>query len=81
MEEQIKKQLREEWMEKLFTKEGNSSKYWLPSGKDVADWWLSKIDSLLQSQKDELVEKIREATGVMRTSETDKIINLINQNN
>lgn len=77
MKDQTKEQLREEFIESF------PDLKWSTTGgtQDIADFFLSKIDTLLKSQRDDLVKKIREATGVMRTSETDKIINLIKQIN
>lgn len=38
-------------------------KFWkLSILEDMSDWWLSKIDELLKSQREELVEKINEKT-------------------
>lgn len=50
--------LREEWENKLYSKKGNESEYWLPTSKDIADFWLSKIETLLKEHDEMLVEKI-----------------------
>lgn len=56
MEQEQKEQIREEFRIKHFDFAGGE-----PVGTDeIAYFWLSKIDSLLTSQRDSLVEKIKE---------------------
>ena len=44
---------------------------YLPDLDEYADFFLSKIDSLLQSQEDELVEKIKELDFFKRFDDKD----------
>lgn len=85
MKDQTKIQLREEFAESF-----KDLKWSTTSGtQDIADFWLSKIDSLLQSQRDELVEKIEKEEVAMHGDPENlleyvckrDIISLIKQNN
>lgn len=68
MENQTNNRIREEFIEAMgITPNSNvpvddphGCRYLSIKGRWIADWWLSKIDELLKSQKESLVEKIKE---------------------
>ncbi len=48
-------ELREEWHKYLHPKDNS---FRLPSEKDVADWWIEKIESKIALSNKDLVERI-----------------------
>lgn len=52
----INNRIREEWKEWAFTNKQHLGR--MCDRKEIEDYWISKIDELLKSQRAELVEKI-----------------------
>ena len=89
MDNKQKEEIREEFIFKCFNSDGNDClNITGVEAQAVADWWLSKIDTLLISQRDSLVEKIEEIKGVYDIEirggtemiEKQEVITLIKQN-
>lgn len=39
----LDRELRQEWKNKLYQKQGNTEKLWLSNADDIANWWFDKI--------------------------------------
>ena len=50
-----------------------------PLRDEVSDWWLSKLHTLQEEYKKELIEKIEKMPKYWQTISTEDIINIIKQ--
>lgn len=71
MQDNIKEQLKEEWRNQI-SKINDEGLAMLEIS--VADFWLSKIDELLKSQREILVEKIEKLDVFIITTSPNKMI-------
>ncbi len=89
MNENTKNKLKEEFNLFLETRCINHPDFFPDECCGVADWWLSKIDTLLKEQREEIMEKINEFSFCKRwelrddkmyiDATLDDIINLIKE--
>lgn len=86
MEDQTNNRIREEWKEWAFTHKQHLGR--VCDRKEIEDYWISKLDSLLKTQREELVEKIEKHQNFITMSDYDvgyndckeNIINIIKNN-
>lgn len=63
MEDQTNNRIREEWKEWAFTHKQHLGR--VCDRKEIEDYWISKLDSLLKTQREELVEKIEKMIKIV----------------
>lgn len=75
---QTKEQIKEEFKQR--------EKFWDDDDDNIADWWLSKIETLLKEERERLVEKIEKTDEHVcygwfceQLEEKQRIINLIKE--
>jgi hypothetical protein len=54
MEDQTNNRIREEWKEWAFTHKQHLGR--MCDRKEIEDYWISKLDSLLKQQREEMIE-------------------------